>query len=439
MANTKRRSVLKLAGGTALGGMAGILATGRTPAYAQQKTVHWLKWVDFVPATDQMFRREMVPAAEKELGIKVNLETVNGNDLQPRITAGIQSGARPDIIMSFNSYTHLYANSVVDMGALAEEVGKREGGIYKYAQAICSNGKGVYMGMPWAVIGGMIAYRKSWLDEVGATKFPDTWETYREVAKKLKAKGRPFGQTLGHTFGDAPGFTYPYMWSWGGKEVEADGKTVVINSKETIESVKFMTGLWKDGMDEGGLAWDDTNNNRAFLSQTISATLNGASIYIESLRKPDQYKTEKGAQLKTDILHAPLPKGPAGQFAMHTFHSHVIPAYSKNQDAAKQFLSWLHQEANYRKFFESQKGFATPCTVKWESDKLWDIDPVMTPYKVAAKLGQAPGFAGPPNAKAQEVLSKYIVTDMYAKAVQGMPAEDSVKWAESELKKIYAA
>ena len=58
MANTKRRSVLKLAGGTALGGMAGILATGRTPAYAQQKTVHWLKWVDFVPATDQMFRRE---------------------------------------------------------------------------------------------------------------------------------------------------------------------------------------------------------------------------------------------------------------------------------------------------------------------------------------------------------------------------------------------
>ena len=364
---------------------------------------------------------------------------MNGNDLQPRITAGIQSGAGPDIIMSFNSYTHLYANSVVDMGALAEEVGKREGGIYKYAQAICSNGKGVYMGMPWAVIGGMIAYRKSWLDEVGATKFPDTWETYREVAKKLKAKGRPFGQTLGHTFGDAPGFTYPYMWSWGGKEVEADGKTVVINSKATVDSVKFMTGLWKDGMDEGGLAWDDTNNNRAFLSQTISATLNGASIYIESLRKPDQYKTEKGEPMNKDILHAPLPKGPAGQFGFHLLQSNMLMKYSKNQDAAKQFLSWLHQEANYRKFFESQKGFATPCTAKWESDKLWDVDPVMTPYKVAAKLGQAPGFAGPPDAKAQEGLSKYIITDMYAKAVQGMPAEESVKWAESELKKIYAA
>src|SRR5215831_11103639 len=194
MVKAKRRSVLKLAGSTALGGMAGILATGRTPAYAQQKTVHWLKWVDFVPATDQMFRKELVPAAEKALGLKINLETVNGNDLQPRITAGIQSGAGPDIIMSFNSYTHLYANSVVDLAPLAEDVGKREGGIYKYARAICSNGK-MFMGMPWAVIGGMIAYRKSWLDEVGATTFPDTWESYREVGKKLKAKGRPFGQT----------------------------------------------------------------------------------------------------------------------------------------------------------------------------------------------------------------------------------------------------
>ena len=65
------------------------------------------------------------------------------------------------------------------------------------------------------------------------------------------------------------------------------------------------------------------------------------------------------------------------------------------------------------------------------------FDPVMRPFKVAARLGQAIGFAGPPDAKAQEGLSKYIITDMYAKAVQGMPPEDAVKWAEGELKKIY--
>jgi multiple sugar transport system substrate-binding protein len=63
----------------------------------------------------------------------------------------------------------------------------------------------------------------------------------------------------------------------------------------------------------------------------------------------------------------------------------------------------------------------------------------MEPFKIAARLGLTPGYAGAPNRKAAEVLTKYIITDMYAKAVQGMPAEESVKWAESELKKIYSA
>ena len=62
------------------------------------------------------------------------------------------------------------------------------------------------------------------------SKFPETWEHYREAGKKLKAKGRPIGQTLGHTFGDAPTFTYPFLWSWGGQEVDEKGK-VAINSQ----------------------------------------------------------------------------------------------------------------------------------------------------------------------------------------------------------------
>src|SRR5262245_34384890 len=433
---TRRRFVQ---GSTALattGGMAGILATRTPPAYAQATTVHWLRWNDFVPASDQLWRRELLPEGEKALGVKINFETVNANDLQPRITSAIQSGAGPDLIMLNNNHPQLYAESVVDMADLVAEIAKAEGTHYPLVKSNSGDGA-KWLSMPWAIIGGMIAYRKSWFDEIGATKFPETWEEYREVGKKLKAKGRPIGQTLGHTFGDAPVFAYPYMWSWGGKEVEADGKTVAINSAGTVDSVKFMTGFWKDAHDEGGLAWDDTNNNRAFLSQTISATLNGASIYIESLRNPDKYVTEKGAQLKTDILHSPLPKGPAGQFSMHTYHSHVMPSYSKNQKAAKEFLKWAHSKPVYEKWFISQKGFATPTTPEWEKHKVWDEDPVMAPYKVAGKLGLTPGYAGPSGKKAGEALSKYIIVDMYAKAVQGMPAEEAVKWAEAELKKVY--
>jgi multiple sugar transport system substrate-binding protein len=419
----------------ATGGMAAILATGRAPAYAQATTVHWLRWNDFIPTSDKLLREAILPEAEKALGIKVNFETVNGNDLQPRITAGIQSGAGPDVIMLFNNHPHLYVASLADLSDVAEDAGKAGGGFYGISKGNCHDGS-KWVGMPMSIIGAMLAYRKSWFSEVGYDKFPETWDQYRDAGKKLKAKGRPLGQSLGHSFGDPPTFSYPFMWSFGGKEVDKSGK-VVINSKETLDSVNFMTGFWKDAHDEGGLAWDDSSNNRAFLAQTVSSTLNGASIYIASTRNAEQYKTEKGGLLKDDILHAPLPKGPAGQFGMHTFQSHVIPSYSKNQAAAKNFLKWLHTPANYAKWFDSQQGFSTGTTQDTEKNEIWAKNPVMAPFAVAGKLGQIPGFEGPTNAKAAEALSKYIITDMYAKAIQGEKAEDAVKWAEAELKKIY--
>src|SRR5437667_1246501 len=140
MTTVTRRQVLK-SGAAVVGGMAGILATGRAPAFAQGTTISWLRWNDFVPASDQLLRREILPEAEKALGIKVNLETVNGNDLQPRITAAIQSGAGPDIVMLFNNHPQLYSESVVDLSELTSSVSKAEGGYYDLCKANTVDGQ----------------------------------------------------------------------------------------------------------------------------------------------------------------------------------------------------------------------------------------------------------------------------------------------------------
>src|ERR1700730_19005965 len=127
MTKITRRTVLK-SGTAVVGGMAGILATGRAPAFAQGTTVHWLRWNDLVPASDQLLRKEMLPEAEKALGIKINFETVNANDLQPRITSAIQSGAGPDVIMLFNNHPQIYSESVADLSDIAGSVSKSEDG-----------------------------------------------------------------------------------------------------------------------------------------------------------------------------------------------------------------------------------------------------------------------------------------------------------------------
>jgi multiple sugar transport system substrate-binding protein len=231
---------------------------------------------------------------------------------------------------------------------------------------------------------------------------------------------------------------YPFLWSFGATEVDDKGK-VAINSAATIEAIKYFVGFWKDAMDEGGLAWDDSSNNRAFLTGTISSTLNGASIYIESKRKPTEYKDDKGKPLHEDVLHGVLPAGPKGQFGFHTYTSHVVPSYSKNAKAAKDLLRFVHKKENYEKWFTTGEGFYTPGTESWQKHDMWTKNPVMAPFAVAGKLGKTPGYPGEPNAKAAEVLTKYLLGNMVAAAVKGQSAEDAVKACEAQLKTIYGA
>jgi multiple sugar transport system substrate-binding protein len=138
--------------------------------------------------------------------------------------------------MAIGNWPQLYAESLADAGDVALEIGKAQGGYYDVSKLVATVGN-KWIGVPWAIVGGL-----SLIASRGSTRLgtiPSRKPGLLDAGRKLKAKGRPIGQTVGHTFGDAPGWWYPYLWSWGGKEVEADGKTVVLNSPETIESVKY--------------------------------------------------------------------------------------------------------------------------------------------------------------------------------------------------------
>src|SRR5438477_3512854 len=111
MARFTRRKFLQASGA----GLAGVLASHQAPVFAQANTVHILRWNDFIPAADKVLREVFAPEVQKALGIKLNVETINANDLPARATAAIQSGSGPDIILLLNNYPHLYASSGVDV------------------------------------------------------------------------------------------------------------------------------------------------------------------------------------------------------------------------------------------------------------------------------------------------------------------------------------
>jgi multiple sugar transport system substrate-binding protein len=437
-----RRQFIRVSGAAAAitaTGIEGIVAARQAPAFAQGTKLHIVRWVDFIPEADVELKRQ-APEASKALGAEVTFEFINANDVQPRITAAIQSGAGADLFFMMYNWPQLYQNSLVDVSDVASAVAKEQSGFYGVFEPSFRVG-GKWLGMPHSIVGNAVAYRKSWFKEVGFDRFPDTWDGVRKAAAALKKKGRPFGQTLGHTFGDAPTWAYPLLWSFGGAETDKTGKKVALNSKGTVESVKWMQAFWKEGCDEGGLAWDDTNNNRAFHAGEICASLNGASIYIVAKRQKEKIKDDKGEPMFQDIDHALYPfKGGPGQYPLYFSNGHAIMKYSKNQKLAKDFLRWLHRKENFEKWFQTCEGYSVAATQQWEKHAMWDkVDKPLRMFQTAARNTRIFGYAGPSTGKATEAFSKYVVVDMYAKAVQGMKAEDAVKWAEGELKKIYEA
>ncbi len=71
------------------GGLAAILASGRAPAYAQGTTLHWVRGSDYVPVSDQTLRTKILEQCQKDLGIKLNVETINGLTIQARVTSAV--------------------------------------------------------------------------------------------------------------------------------------------------------------------------------------------------------------------------------------------------------------------------------------------------------------------------------------------------------------
>ena len=92
-------------------------------------------------------------------------------------------------------------------------------------KSVIVNGK--WKAIPFGNVGQLMNWRSDWFGEVGIKDFPDTWDGLLEAGIKLKKAGHPFGFELGHGFGDNHGWLYPLLWSYGAREVEPDGKTIV--------------------------------------------------------------------------------------------------------------------------------------------------------------------------------------------------------------------
>ena len=387
-----------------------------------------LQWASFVPDSDPFFRKQIEDDFMKNTGANVTIEFVNADDLQPKVNAAVQSGSGPDIIQFQYNWQHLYRDSIVDVTDVAEEVKKNTGDFWPQIEAACKVG-GKYLAVPHDLVPTVVHWRKSWFKEAGADRFPATYADYHTLGKKLKADGHPFGQALSHAFGDPPTWCYPLLWAYGGRELDEQGK-VAINSPETLAAVTEMKNAWKDAYDETGFGWDGGANNRAFLAETISATLNGASIWWVARKDQKPFLDDIGLDF--------LPAGPKGQTSFTVNNNYAIMKYSKNVEAARAFIRWSMSDPVWMPWFELSGSYYDGVGPKQDDNPIWQkFPPVTQVFKGMGKITRWPGWPGPWDEKAGLAQSKYIIIDMFTKAAQGDTPEAAVAWAENELRQVY--
>jgi multiple sugar transport system substrate-binding protein len=73
----------------------------------------------------------------------------------------------------------------------------------------------------------------------------------------------------------------------------------------------------------------------------------------------------------------------------------------------------------------------------YDNAPMWDVEPRNKPYRDALANAHLPGWPAPASRQVAEVVAKYVVIDMFAKACAGTATKDVIKEAETQLKGIY--
>ncbi len=422
---TTRRDFLAIT----VGALAGTtLTAGRTTAAPKTMTV--VRESSFIKPFDDFFANTLAPEYEKLTGIKVSYEAVSVGGMLTRLTTIAETKSGPEIVGTGVNWPWLFDQSLVDLSDIAADIGKKIGPWHDNVfPAVVVNKK--WKALPWGNIGQLEVYRTDWFKEIGVAKFPDNWEDLLAAGRLLKKNGHPFGFELGHGFGDNHGWLYPLLWSYGGREVDKDGKTVLIDSDETAKAVDFCRRFYKETMLEDVLAWTDVSNNKAYLGEQISCTNNASSILVVAKRDfPEIAKV-------TD--HALNPQGPKGRFHIMQAASHALMTHAPDQAAAKSFLRWLYDDKQLFRWLAAGDAYYAPFLTAYENHPMWNPEPRYLPYKESLKTTHLHGWPGPPSHAMSESVAKYVLVDMFAKACRGDSTKDVIATAAAQLKQIYKA
>jgi multiple sugar transport system substrate-binding protein len=296
--------------------------------------------------------------------IKVNMDVVNWNDVDNKITSEVQANNPPDIAQASADWTGLqsivYPASQVLSPAAQNNMVKS---FYNQGKI----GTSVY-GIPWIASSRALVYNQRLFSKAGIGTAPTTWAQYQRDAQSLKKAGVPTPACI--PLGNEEAQAEALIWELGngGGFVNSSGQWA-LNSPQNVNTFKFINSLVKAGV---------TNPNPATTNRTADcwAQFEAGKVGMTNSQPAELPGLAKS---KVKYVFAPIP-GRRGLAKTTLGVNDWIWAFktkSDHQQQDKAFLDFVLSDKWQKDFFDQYK--LLPIT-KGASKQIASANPALKPF-----------------------------------------------------------
>jgi multiple sugar transport system substrate-binding protein len=438
-----RRELLKKAGAGAVAvGAAGAAAPFSFAGPMKYKG-RWLSgnltaltWVHFVPPYDAWLDPWAKAWGEKN-DVQVTIEHINNTLLDTRAAAEVAAQQGHDLFFNLHPMA-AYEDQVINHAPIIQEVARKMGAYMPIAKSSTYNPKTKkYFAVSDSYVPDPVIWRHDLWNGIGEA--PYTWDHVKSAAPKLKQIGHPIGIGQSQNDLDSNMALIAFLMCFGSFMQTADNKPD-LNTKKTVQAVKFMAEIYNSGEDPAIFAWNPASNNNDIYAGHASLILNA----ISATRTPETLNLP----FSKDLWIWPIPSGPNGRLGLeHLMGCWSIWNFAQNKPAAQQFLVDLllagkdatiqSQLYNFPTFTNT---FPFPQIRKVAAA---DPHPPKGKYTILTTIAQKYthniGYPGTTNAAVDEIFSTFLIPNMFAQVSQGkLSAEASVAQTRAQIRSIYA-
>ena len=200
------------------------------------------------------------------------------------------------------------------------------------------------------------------------------------------------------------------MHAFGGKMQDKQGN-VTVNSPETLNALTFYCDLYTKYKVEppGATGWDDTGNNKAWLSGQVASIFNSGSI-VNTMKTTDSVMYAK-------TMYGPVPGEKGGPATFSGGNYYGIFTFNKPVEQAKKLIKGSLSKERYPGNLNSANPMFFPVMKDYANLPLYKDDPVLQQIAALLPYSKPIFHEGEPQAWIADMGAQNLISEMTSRVV----------------------